>query len=232
MRKALYFTFLLFLSACNGQKEYERSLDEAASVINERPDSVLIMLDSLGDFSRQFSPATKKRWELLRLSAQNKCDTVFRNDSLQQELVKYYDQHGTANERMTAHYLLGRAYSDMGKAPMALHSFQNAIKCADTTNVNCDYDLYSIIYIQKGYLFFNQFLPVEAIDCFRKAGTITMESGNKEKYLNAMAQEMMAYYELNDFYRVDSITNALHRDYFCNKWEKCYFVHFRSGHRK
>ena len=41
--------------------------------------------------------------------AQNKCDTVFRSDSLQHVLTDYYDRHGTPNERMWAHYLLGRA---------------------------------------------------------------------------------------------------------------------------
>ena len=33
--------------------------------------------------------------------------------------VQFFDNHGTPNDRLLAHYLLGRAYHDHGEAPMA-----------------------------------------------------------------------------------------------------------------
>ena len=37
-----------------------------------------------------------------------------------QPYVDFFDEHGTPNDRLLAHYLLGLAYYDHGEAPMAL----------------------------------------------------------------------------------------------------------------
>lgn len=44
-----------------------------------------------------------------------------------QPYVIFFDEHGTANDRLLAHYLLGRAYYDQGEAPMALECYHDAI---------------------------------------------------------------------------------------------------------
>lgn len=53
--------------------------------------------------------------------------------------VQFFDDHGTPNDRLLAHYLLGRAYHDHGEAPMALECYQKAADCADTLSADCDY---------------------------------------------------------------------------------------------
>ncbi|MBR6264852.1 MAG: hypothetical protein IKR05_16795 [Prevotella sp.] len=124
MRNLLYIIVTtVILAACVGGGKERAVLDRAYNIINDYPDSALVILDSLEPSSHDFSQESLRRWQLLRLMAQNKCDTVFRSDSLQLLLTEYYDKHGTPNERMTAHYLLGRAYSDMGEAPRALQCF-------------------------------------------------------------------------------------------------------------
>ena len=124
MRKLLYIIVsTVILAACVGNGKERAVHDRAQVIINDCPDSALAILDSLEPSSHEFSQENLRRWQLLRLMAQNKCDTVFSGDSLQKKLVKYYDRYGTPNERMTAHYILGRAYSDMGDAPRALPCF-------------------------------------------------------------------------------------------------------------
>ena len=77
--------------------------------MGDRPDSALGILDAMPQpEATLLSKDQLRRWQFLRLMAQNKCDTVFRSDSLQRVLTDYYDRHGTPNERMWAHYLLGR----------------------------------------------------------------------------------------------------------------------------
>ena len=51
-----------------------------------------------------------------------------------QPYVEFFDEHGTPNDRLLAHYLLGLAYYDHGEAPMALQCYQDAANCADTTD--------------------------------------------------------------------------------------------------
>ena len=75
------------------------------------------------------------RQGLQALNALNRADSVLtateRDEA--QALADYFDSHGTPNDQMLAHYLLGRCYADMHEAPMALHCYQEAITRADTT---------------------------------------------------------------------------------------------------
>ena len=50
--------------------------------------------------------------QLEELERQNLADSLMTNDTLAIALSDYFDSHGTPNERMLAHYLLGRTYAD------------------------------------------------------------------------------------------------------------------------
>ena len=117
----LLMAVLLNFTSCTKHRGYDAVLDTADSLVNEHPDSVIQLLEPLAIEKEQMASSQQMRWQLLLNSAQNKCDTIFRDDSLQLELVKYYDRHGSPNERMTAHYLLGRAYSDMGEVLLTIN---------------------------------------------------------------------------------------------------------------
>ena len=68
----------------------------------------------------------RMRRELAGLQARNQADSLLTDDSLALALCDYFDSHGTANEQMLAHYLLGRTYDDMGEAPAALDVYFDA----------------------------------------------------------------------------------------------------------
>ena len=163
MRRApliLLLSVVLSLCAC-GDRTAQRMLDRAENVLNENPGEAIAVLDSIGDDG--LSRSQRMRHLLLLTNAQNKCDTVFRSDSIQRLLVDYYESHGTANERMLAHYLLGRAYYDMGEMPMSQNAYQLAL--ADTTgNVHDHYQL-SRIYSQMANIYYHQHLINDQIEC-------------------------------------------------------------------
>ena len=73
---------------------------------------------------------SEMRQRLDALNALNRADSVLtateRDEA--QALADYFDSHGTPNDQMLAHYLLGRCYADMHEAPMALHCYQEAIE--------------------------------------------------------------------------------------------------------
>ena len=214
MQKLLYaFVAVIILAACVGNGKERAKIDVAQSIINERPDSALAILDSLEASSNQFSQSTLRRWQLLRLMAQNKCDTIFHSDSLQFILTDYYDNHGTPNERMLAHYLLGRAYADMGDAPKALKCYQEAAECADTTSLGCDWRQLSIVYLQAGDLFLMQYLPNEALESYAVAERMAHRFVDRRLSINASERKILAYHELSDISRVDSLTDLVHQDY-------------------
>ncbi len=94
--------------------------------------------------------------QLETLEAFNIADSVMTNDSLAQVLCDYFDEHGTPNERLRAHYILGRTYADLGEAPAALEAYLDAAAAADTTATDCDWAKLSRVYGQMSSVFYDQ----------------------------------------------------------------------------
>ena len=204
---------LTAFAACTETVHHAKALEEAEALLGSRPEEALRMLDSIGRQDGSMGKKERMRWQLLRLTAQNKCYVPFKSDSAALEVAGYYDRHGTPNERMAAHYLLGCAYRDMGEAPMALQCFQEAVECADTTAADCDKRQLTIILIQTGYLYYTQYMPSLALEQFGKASAAAWGAGDTLLHLNAEEYKMLAYYELSDYTKVDSITDNLHTNY-------------------
>ena len=99
----------------------------------------------------------------------NQADTVFTSDSVARVLVAYFDHPWhRANDRMLAHYLLGRAHADMGEAPQAIEDYQTAVECADTTDSDCDFRLLRNVYGQMAEVFHAQNLPEDEMIAQKK----------------------------------------------------------------
>ena len=117
------------------------------------------------------------------------------SDSQLLEAVAFYDRHGTPNERMRAHYLLGCAYRDMGEAPKALECYHDAADCADTLSSDCDYALLSKVYGQSSMLFYERYLHKEmipllcsAINAAKKGACFDLEANYLEMLGSAYEQ--------------------------------------------
>ena len=198
MRKLLYIIITtILLAACVGGGKERAAFDAAQAIINDRPDSALAILDSLEPSSQEFTRSTLRRWQLLRLMAQNKCDTVFRSDSLQLILTDYFDRHGTPNEKMWAHYLLGRAYYDMGEAPLAQKAFLDAAEKADTSAADCDYWNLCRVYFQLSNLHYISMLPKEMLSALNSASACAEKSGDTLSVIAVIAKKALVY-ELSD----------------------------------
>ena len=206
MRKLLYIIITtILLAACVGGGKERAALDAAQTIINDRPDSALAILDSLEPSSQEFSRSTLRRWQLLRLMAQNKCDTVFRSDSLQLIITEYFDRHGTPNEKMWAHYLLGRAYYDIGEAIPALKAYEDAASAADTASADCDFWNLSRVYYQEAELLYYQNLPDEIFEALGNSSLTAKKAGDTITDIICYEKRAMAYERLG---KTDSMAVA------------------------
>ena len=172
MKQRLHLIILcavLAFGACSERREYREALARAEAEMVDHPDSALMILDSLGQHEQEFGRHFRMQYLLQRTNAQNKTDVKFTSDSLAKELANHFDSHGTTNERVLAHYLLGRAYSDMGEAPRAISSFQDAVAAADTTVKDFDFNTFGNVYSQMASLFHRQLLLTNEIDARKKA---------------------------------------------------------------
>ena len=123
-------------------------------------------------------------------------------DSLLREATKYYDRHGTPNEQMRAHYLLGCAYRDMGEAPAALQCYQDAVDRADTLSNDCDIRRLMSVYGQMAELFDAQNLPMEELRVAQSYGELALREKDTLGYIRNLELMNKAYYLMNDTVRM------------------------------
>lgn len=115
-----------------------------------------------------------------------------------QPYVTFFDEHGTPNDRLLAHYLLGLAYSDHGEAPMALQCYQKAAECADTTAADCDYAQLARVYGQMAEVFYYQGLYQEQLQNTKVSVKYAWKGKDTLLALRNNEQEGYAYLELRD----------------------------------
>lgn len=136
------------------------------------------------------------RERLQYVASCNRADTVFTERWLPtvDSLVAYFDRHGSANDRMMAHYVLGRVHHDMGEAPQALDCYQRAAEQADTTRANCDlYTLYAV-YGQMADLFHAQYLPDDEMQALKTAERIAWKDHDTLAAIKAYKLRIRPYH--------------------------------------
>lgn len=166
VRKILFPLLLTALVACTEHGEFERRLAVADSLIAAEPDSAYRMLDAMSDEARQMPQAKRMRHLLLRTQAQRHAGIGFTSDSISNLLVSYYNAHGTPNERMTAHYLKGCSYLELGDEPATLRCFNEAVGTADTSALDCNYAQMGDIYGQIARIYNNHAMPDSALRAY------------------------------------------------------------------
>lgn len=166
VRKILFPLLLTALVACTEHGEFERKLAVADSLITAEPDSAYRMLDAMSDEARQMPQAKRMRHLLLRTQAQRHAGIGFTSDSISNLLVSYYNAHGTPNERMTAHYLKGCSYLELGDEPATLRCFNEAVGTADTSALDCNYAQMGDIYGQIARIYNNHAMPDSALRAY------------------------------------------------------------------
>lgn len=145
-------------------------------------------------------------------------DSITGIDSIQMA-VRYVDRHGSSNEKVRAHYLLGCAYRDAGEAMNALEAYHEAADMADTTSVDCDYGLLMRVHSQSSELFRYQLLPYEMLEELEAQRRCAIKAGNTKAAINAIERSAEAYQLLN---MPDSI--ILFRMRASTMYEQCGFT--------
>ena len=174
MKEKVIFLLLIImlLASCAGNRKYDDLMKRADSIMNVNDDSAKVAIRMLDGVKSQLPEFTKKqrmRYELLRHKAMNKACITFTSDSVMKEVVDYYENYGSANQRMLANYVLGCVYRDMHEVPLALEYYNKATEQADTTAADCDYGTLYRVYSQMGFLFSKQYLLYQELNAFDKA---------------------------------------------------------------
>lgn len=124
---------MLCLVACGGGVSDPPLLVEAENCMNERPDSALLLLESithLNDLPKEQRPL----WCLLYTQAQDKNRIEHTSDSLIQIAVKYYEKTNLEDRKMQAYYYCGNVFYDLNDALQAQEYYLKAYEVGKNLN--------------------------------------------------------------------------------------------------
>jgi len=148
--------------------------------------------------------------------AQNKLYLDMMPDSIFENVVNFYDEFGTYNDRIKCHYLLGCIYRDNGQAPMALKCYKEAIDLIEYDNADIDYRVVMSIFGQMGEIFYKQYFLNEAIDSYKKYSLFALKSGDLYNYIRGVEFQIQPYLLLSDTNMVYLLTDSAYNLYLKN----------------
>lgn len=214
------FVILILLNSCSNQNDLAHKIAHADCLMEEKQDSVqatLFMLDSIKPQVNSLSKKQQMYYYLIYAKGMNKAYINFNADSTMghtmEIVVKYYDQHGSANEKMLANYLLGCVYRDKGESPIALDYYQKAIESADTTNRFSNFSLIGRIHSAMGLLYSENNAPLKTIKEEKLAEKYGWLAKDTALAIWSCEKQVSGYYQLGELDSVLAI--SLKAYYFC-----------------
>ena len=155
----------------------------------------------------------RQRIQLEELEAMNRADSLMTNDSLALALADWFDRHGTALEQVRAHYILGRTYADLGEAPQAIKSYQDAIDRAVTTSKET-YHVLCRVYSQMSGVLYAQNLLDDYMQSLDQSVCCAWKANDTLAAMRETAFKMIGYTDRKQYDSVVYIFNNIQTDFY------------------
>lgn len=153
---------LIYFLFC-GDTKVMRNVAAADSLTEVNQQEAVRYIDSVARADKGMSRNGRMKLLLLRMKALNKLDCPLDTDTLA-SLVKYFDRHGSANDRMLANYILGCYYIGKGNSPEAMRYLHLAAEAADTTDAGCDWRTLHKVHVHTAQQLMYQNALMDAMD--------------------------------------------------------------------
>ena len=119
----------LMLSSC-ADKEVSRALSRADELMWTKPDSALVILKSL-DTTALHGKSQKARYSLLYSMALDRNYVETTDARIIMPAVKYYERHGSQDDRLKALFYFGRMQVNAGEYDKAVVTLSRALEYSD-----------------------------------------------------------------------------------------------------
>ena len=181
MRLLLLIITAITIVSCNGARKSEtfRVLEDVDSYIEARPDSALAVLEGI-DKSELTSRELEAKYALLLSQALDKNYIDLQSDSIIAPAVRYYENHGTPDERLKMYYYSGRIKQNSGDYEGAMERFVKGESYGDECT---DKALLGRLYAAKQYVYQETINYPSAIPNAQLAADAFLEAEDVHNYL-------------------------------------------------
>ena len=182
--------------ACNRHSEHWATITDMENIIEERPDSVLNVLQAI-ETNELVGDEERAKHALLLSMALDK-NVIDKTDfEVLQPAIDYYEDNGSATDKMRTYYYQGRIYQNQGNDALAMECFVKAISKGGKSK---DLQTMAKIYYNQSKIYNSLYEWDNSIEYLKKAATLYKDSGLYHYYIDCLILIINGY-TLNEDYK-------------------------------
>lgn len=210
IKAAVTVLVLCAVLSCSDDTAVMEELNRAEAVMEEYPDSALVLLDSL-DRSRLTTREARARHSLLYSQALDKNWIELTSDSVISPAVKYYKKHGSPDYRLKTQYYLGCIFRNAGDREEAMEHFVEAERYVDRAT---DWQAVGRLYSAKRTIYFDIYDFEKSYRDALLSAEYYSKSGDIPLMVKAMTNAAYCAYFLDNYKTADSLLNEVRDKYW------------------
>lgn len=175
--------------SCHNHSEHWETLVQIESYMEERPDSAWVVLEQM-DVSELSSKEEKAKHALLYSMALDKNFIDKTDFEVLQAAIDYYDNNGSATDKLRTYYYQGRIYQNQGNNALAMERYVNAIaKGKDSEDIWTK----ARIYFAQSKIYYSLYEWDNFIECNKNAAYLFQKAGAHNSYANCLIRLINGY---------------------------------------
>lgn len=157
------------------------TLDNIDAGIVDNPQRAMRVLDSIRD---SLSPdyAVRMKWALLRTKAQDKSYVPLGEDSLMRDVLEFFVENGSEEEKLEAYYYTAGVFRDQHNMAQALRWYKKALDFGYDNIEKVDTGIVSGIGSNLAYIYMWQMNFRSALNCLKDNYKLTLPLSPKNHY--------------------------------------------------
>ena len=181
-RYIIILIVLLSLASCTKHSEHWGTLAQVESYIEERPDSALVVLQGIDN--EELAKDEERAKHALLLSMALDKNFVDKTDfEVLQPAIDYYEDNGTATDKLRTYFYQGRIYQNAGKDALAMECFVKAISEGDESD---DILTKARIYFNRGSIYYSLYEWDSFIETHKTAASYFKQAGRHHSYVHCL----------------------------------------------
>lgn len=226
----LFIITLVSLSSCRHTSSQDKTLlSRADMLISDRPDSVLLLLQTFRS-PHQMKPSDFAHYAFLKIQAFDKCNKIIESDSLINAAIDYYTRYHQPGKVAYAYLYLSRYARNRGDAQGQATALLKAIPLAIKSN---DDRLLGYIYGEKASIYETQQSNDLDEDKHTDKGQATLyEEQQKDSMLLYNRLSLIAFQRAKDWHNYTvSLIDIGYSHYLCHQYDSAIY-YCRLAERK
>ena len=181
-RYIIILIVLLSLASCTQYSEHWNTLAQVESYIEERPDSALVVLQGI-DNEELANDEERAKHALLLSMALDKNYIDKTDFEVLQPAIDYYEDNGTATDKLRTYFYQGRIYQNAGNDALAMESFVKAISEGDESD---DILTKARIYFNRGSIYYSLYEWDSFIETNKTAASYFKQAERHHSYVHCL----------------------------------------------